>query len=161
MSSSISVQSLSQDDAQQAYPLVKTLCPEATEERWVGFVKSCHERCRDARAAGVMIAKDERGYMVGLYSYVVEEDLTHGRTLEVDHFIAADFVGRGRVPASLRLAMDKQAAALDCQALHVNLNSPMGLGDCYNSTLVCGFREDGHAVEGLRLCKRYAAVGAD
>ena len=159
MNNSITIQSLSRDDAPQAWPLVKTLCPEATEARWCEFVEECHGRGATDNTAGIIVAKDMRGYVVGLYSYVVEEDLTHGRTLEVDHFIAADFVGRGRIPASLRVAMDKQAQALGCQALHVNLAAPQPRDGIPESSLVTGFRNDGHCVEGLRLCKRYDARG--
>lgn len=159
MNNNITVQSLSRDEAPRAWPLVKTLCPETTEARWSEFVEECHGRGLSERTAGIMVAKDARGYVVGLYSYVVEEDLTHGRTLEVDHFIAADFVGRGRIPASLRLAMDKQAAALNCQAVHVNLSGAVTPDAGHGSALVAGFREDGHAVEGLRLCKRVNAGG--
>ena len=160
MNNRITVQSLTREEAQQAFALVKSLCPDISVQRWEDYVETLLAEGGRCGQAGVMIAKDERGYVIGLYSFKVIEDLAHGRTLEVGHFIAADFVGRGRVPLSLRTAMDKQARSMDCQALHVHLPGPGLFGDMGQSSLLGGFRDDGHAVEGLRLCKRFVRENA-
>ena len=50
-----------------------------------------------------MFAAEEHfgGYVYGVCTYVVEEDLLHGLTLKVEHFVTLDFISRTSAAQSL------------------------------------------------------------
>ena len=151
----------------QAFPVVQTIAPDLDVERWRDFaaaVLSVHElESEDRRTGrmgaaprprGIMTVQNARGYIHGLFSYTVEEHLRHGRVLAVENFIVLDLFDMAGAADKLLNAMDSVAEGLGCTAIHTNLpDDYSSLPDYCNWLLTC-FREAGHAVETLRLCKQ-------
>ena len=148
----------------QAFPVVQTIAPDLDVERWRDFAaavlsaqelefgEESTERIEAAlRPRGIMTVQNARGYIHGLFSSTVEEHLRHGRVLAVENFIVFDMAGAAD---ELLNAMDSVAEGLGCTAIHTNLpDDYSSLPDYCNWLLTC-FREAGHAVETLRLCKQ-------
>jgi hypothetical protein len=152
----------------QAFPVVQTIAPDLDVERWRDFaaaVLSVQElESEDGltgrmeaialRPRGIMTVQNERGYIHGLFSYMVEEHLRHGRVLAVENFIVLDLFDMAGAADELLNAMDRVAEDLGCTAIHTNLpDDYSSLPDYCNWLLTC-FREAGHEVETLRLCKQ-------
>ena len=152
----------------QAFPVVQTIAPDLDVERWRDFaaaILSVHElefedkstgrkEAAEPRPRGIMTVQNERGYIHGLFSYTVEEHLRHGRVLDVENFIVLDLFDMAGAADELLNAMDRLAEDLGCTAIHTNLpDDYSSLPDYCNWLLTC-FRESGHEVETLRLCKR-------
>jgi hypothetical protein len=151
----------------QAFPVVQTIAPDLDVERWRDFaaavlavqelefdVGSSARTDTPPHARGIMTVQNARGYIHGLFSYTVEEHLRHGRVLAVENFIVLDLFDMAGAADELLNAMDQVADDLSCTAIHTNLpDDYSSLPDYCNWLLTC-FREAGHAVETLRLCKQ-------
>jgi hypothetical protein len=158
----------------QAFPVVQTIAPDLGVERWRDFaaaiLAAAELESGDAapagapeqgiRPRGIMTVQNARGYIHGLFSYTVEENLRHGRVLEADNFIVLDLFDPAGAAAELLGAMDELAGQLGCSAIHTNLPDDYSSLPGYCNWLLTSFREAGHAVETLRLFKRLGASPA-
>lgn len=139
----------------QAFPVVRAILPDLGVERWRAFAAamiSVGDTMGGPRT-GIMTVQNGRGYIHGLFSYAVEENLHHGRILAVDNFIVHDLFDLPGTATVLLRAMDGIARGLGCSAIHTSLPKPYSsqANDC-GPVMNC-FREEGHAQETLRLCK--------
>ena len=142
----------------QAFPVVRAILPDLGVERWRAFAAAVIDRAQgaaDARVprSGIMTVQNERGYIHGLFSYVTEENLHHGKILSVDNFIVHDLFNLPGAAAALLRAMDGIARGLGCSAIHTNLPQAYSTSADYCNPVLNSFREGGHALETLRLCK--------
>jgi hypothetical protein len=153
----------------QAFPVVQTLAPDLKVERWRAFAAAAlsppggggagEDPARDAgvpRPRGILTVQNGRGYIHGLFSYQVEESLRHGRTLAVENFIVLDLFDLAGAAEALLGGMDRTAQGLACTAIHTTLPDDYAKLSDYCSWVLACFREAGHGVETLRLCKRLA-----
>ncbi len=142
---------LASDRAPQAYPLVNTLRPGLTLDRWLAYVDAMSGGGTDA---GILAAVDTQGYLHGLFAYRIEPDLADGRVLAIENFIAADVCGRDDAGRDLievinRLADDKHCGAIrvsvaqDSPAMVVNPNPTFGR-----------FCREGHSADAVQLRKQ-------
>jgi len=149
----------------QAFPIVQTIAPDLGMERWRAFAAAVIAGDRAGKAAGkttggtaargIMTVQNVRGYIHGLFSYRIQENLRHGRVLAVENFIVLDLFDLAGAAEALLDAMDRTAAGLDCRAIHTSLPDNYSSLPEYCNWLVSCFRESGHTVEILRLCKRF------
>jgi len=142
----------------QAFPVVRAILPELAVERWRAFAAALLDRAQGAPAAsvspaGIMTVQNERGYIHGLFSYSAHEHLHHGRILTVENFVVLDLFNLSGAAAELLRAMDTVARGLGCSAIHTNLPDSFSNLPDYCGTVLSYFRDQGHAVETLRLCK--------
>lgn len=157
---------LGKHQVDQAFPLIQTVAPALDIDRWRRFAAVWIEdparrrTAGDRTAAGIMTVQSERGYIHGLFTYMVTEHLRHGRTLEADNFIVVDLFNTAGAAGALLRAMDQLARTLGCQAIHTNLperyvdrldGQVIGLG---RSPTVGCFGSAGHRIETVRLCKQ-------
>ena len=151
----------------QAFPIVQTIAPDLGMERWRAFAAAvitagdvgAKPDSGASRPRGIMTVQNPRGYIHGLFSYMVQENLRHGRVLSVDNFIVLDLFDLAGAAEALLDAMDRTAAALGCKAIHTSLPDNYSSLPEYCNWLVGCFRESGHTVETLRLCKRFTETG--
>jgi len=157
----------------QAYAVVRTVISDLQVDGWRRFAASLlladddgawPAGSGDADGAGagdratmpsrsIMTVQSDRGYIHGLFSYGVEEHLRHGRILAVDNFMVVDMFNPAGTASLLLRAMDQIAHILGCKAIHATLPaSYTELPEYYNAVLSY-FRNQGHAVDTLRLCK--------
>lgn len=142
----------------QAFPVVRAIHPDLGVERWRAFAAAMLDQTQGAAGPrmprrGIMTVQNERGYIHGLFSYATEENLHHGRILAVDNFIVHDLFNLPGAAAALLRAMDGIARGLGCTAIHTNLPQAYSTSVNYCNPVLNCFREEGHALETLRLCK--------
>ncbi|MGQ9368129.1 hypothetical protein [Azospirillum sp. ST 5-10] len=138
----------------QAFPLVRTIAPELTVERWRAYAGAAIGRRGGAAATrGIMTVQNDRGYIHGLFSYSVEENLRCGRILVVDDFIVLDLFDVAAAASTLLRSMDGLARSLSCRSIHTNFPEADHSLPGYCRTVMAFFRDEGHAAGALRLCK--------
>jgi hypothetical protein len=147
--------SLTSDQAAQAFPLIQTIAPNLTLERWNEFVQRLIDPTGpvQARRAGIVTLQSERGYIHGLFCYTVEVDLQHGHVLSVENFIALDLIEHEAAVRALFDTMEETAYDLGCHAIHVHLPEGLAAVPENRQWLLRILEGAGHAVETLRLCK--------
>lgn len=165
----------------QAYPLICAIAPALTVDRWRAFAAAMIGEGSAAAGpgggarrnagmptgsmpTGIMTVQNANGYLHGLFSYTVEQDLRHGRALVVDNFVVLDLFDLPGAAEVLLHAMDGLARDLGCTAIHTNLpepyaalstqEAPSGTG---SRVLDC-FRGEGHRTETMRLCKAFGGA---
>ncbi len=138
----------------QAFPLVRAIAPELGVERWRAFANAIIiEPAGVVAPSGIMTVQNTQGYIHGLFSYTMDDHLRHGRVLSVNNFIVLDLFDVAAAAGALLKAMDATARSLSCAAIHTNLPEQYAtLPDACDAVLNY-FRDDGHAVETLRLFK--------
>lgn len=133
MSATYQARPLTSHTADMTYPLVQMLQADLTVDRWREFVAEfCAPKsqvasgagCDDIlwmRSRGIIVIANERGYIHGLFSYLVRDDMTDGRVLHVDNVMAVEIVSRAYVLDEMREAMSRLSRNHECQAVHVTL----------------------------------------
>ena len=134
MASTYFARPLTSHTADMTFPLVQMLQADLTLERWREFVSEfCAstsqvkpgEGCEDIlwlRPRGVIVAANERGYIHGLFSYQVRDDMADGRVLHLDNVMAVEIVSRAYVFDTLRDAMSRLATDHECANVYVSLS---------------------------------------
>src|SRR5579872_3946955 len=108
---------LSRDEIRSVYPLIREVVPSLTLPSWLRFARQL-TGLRRAGQCGIVVARREtRMYPCGLFCYRVEDDLTLGKVLMADHFVAIDLLDPGAVLAALVQELDGLAKRLGCQAV--------------------------------------------
>jgi len=141
----------------QAFPIVQTGFPQLGLDRWRRYAQEMigSHGTGDgkvvalpmAQPSGIIVVQIGHGYIHGLFSYQVVNTLHHGRTLQVDLFVAlALFDPRVTVEALLE-EMDRVARQHRCDAIHLSLPKTP------DAPQLARFHELGHQLEGIRLCK--------
>lgn len=143
----------------QAFPLVHTVAPELPLERWRGFAAAMMDPAAPL-PRGIMALQTAQGYIVGLYTWTVGEHLRHGRVLSVENFVVVDIFDLEGAAGSLLRTMEPLAAQHRCGAIHTELPEAFSsLADMANQ-VVGRFRDMGHDLGTLHLCKALEPVGA-
>jgi len=144
----------------QAYPLVRAIAPDLPVERWRAFAMALiGPSARPAAPAGIMTVQNERAYIHGLFSYAAREDLRFGQILSVDNFVVLDLFNLPDAASSLIQSMEALARALDCTAIHTALPESYADSSGHVHSMLGFFRDAGHDVDGVRLCKALARDG--
>ncbi|WP_240626441.1 hypothetical protein [Thalassospira lohafexi] len=124
---------LTSHTADMTYPLVQMLQADLTFDRWCEFVAECcsptseivpGEGCEDIlwlRSRGIIVVANERGYIHGLFSYQVHDDMADGRVLHLDNVMTVEIVSRPYVLDAMREAMTRLAAEHQCGNVYVSL----------------------------------------
>ena len=105
---------LHRGQAALALPLVRTLRPGLTLEEWESYLDLLDEAqsddVEDSCLAGVVAVRDQNGYLHGIFTYTVVEDIVHGRALQVENLVAVDMLGRDTSACMMIKEMDRIAA---------------------------------------------------
>lgn len=146
------VQSLTENQLSQAYPLIQAVAPKLALQDWLAYGRSlCASN--PARPGGVAAAFGGDGYIYGVLSYWTEADLRHGPTLIVDNMVALDLIDRNGVIDALIGASDRIARQHGCNFVHVILSPARDGAGEYGDSLIAPLRRAGHEVDGVRLCR--------
>lgn len=137
--------------APQAFPLVNSLNADLTLEAWLDYVEAMNSG-GDAET-GIMAAVDDQGYLHGLFAYRVEPDLTDGRVLDIENFVAADVAGRDDAGRDLVEVINKLAEDKQCGAISVSLSQKRAAILVNPSPIYGRFSRDGLAADAVRLKK--------
>lgn len=159
----------------QAYPLVCAIAPGLGVDQWRAFAAALldsatmggnaknggrNEGRNDGlpAARGIMTVQNAQGYMHGLFSYAVELQLLHGRTLCVDNFVVLDLFDVAGPAETLLQAMEGLARRLGCAAIHTTLPDRYMQRDTRRNPIPDCFRTEGHRQETVRFCKDLVVV---
>ncbi len=115
------VRPLDEAEIPRAYPLVQSVSPYLTLDRWVEYARSLRSRGKKDSGDGIMSALNPQGYIFGIYCHVLEPDAVSGQILRVSNFAAANLCDPGDVVGPLIDSMSIIARARHCGAIHVDL----------------------------------------
>jgi len=148
----------------QAFPVVQTRYPKLGIDQWRAFAAEMVDgeadgknivAMRTARPVGIVVAQIGHGYIHGLFAFQVVHDLSHGRTLQVDLFIALNLFDPVSVADALLQEMERVARQHRCDAIHLSLPEKP------DPAQMTRIEEFGHHLEGIRLCKSLVRVAAE
>lgn len=149
------------DRVMQAYPLLQASEPSLTLERWQEFAEGRSNTGNGKTGngktgcnCGIIAVESENGYLHGLFTFDIAEDLTLGRTLFIDNIVVADLVRRRPVVEAMIDKIEALAAAHDCRAqrIHLSEDNPIAASDRPN--LVELFVSRGNEITNLGLSKQ-------
>lgn len=144
---------LAAHEVDQAYPLIRTVCPAADLEAWRRFAAQ-RLAAGSGSGNGILIIRNEQDCIVGAAAFQLSHDLLHGPILYADHFCAIDIIDQANVARALEGGIEKIARRHGCTAVHTTIASS---GDPHEDGWLCSvLHERGHRVEGLHLCKLIA-----
>jgi hypothetical protein len=150
---------LTAQTADMTYPLVQMLKVDMSFDRWRAFVdqyclpvgKGSVGGTTDSndilwqRQRGIIVIANERGYIHGLFSYYVRDDMTDGLVLHVDNVMAVEIVSGDYVLDAMRDAMSRLASVHACSNVYVSLGEP-------DDRLRAYFSRAGYAPRKVRYC---------
>ena len=115
---SVSIQQITRDRIDQAYPLARLARPSLSLDRWR---RLCAGADDDPSATmvprGALLLLDRAGWIRGLCSYRVESGAARIPRLSVDIFALAALFGREELCGRMMEALQRIAMAHGCQAI--------------------------------------------
>ncbi|MBR9901254.1 MAG: hypothetical protein GYB19_14505 [Rhodospirillales bacterium] len=150
---------LTAQTADMTYPLVQMLKVDMSFDRWRAFVDQyCMPVAAGSldanadrddilwqRQRGIIVVANERGYIHGLFSYYVRDDMADGVVLHVDNVIAVEIVTGDYVLDAMRDAMARLADLHECRNVYVSLGEVEGRLQSY-------FTKSGFVPSKVRYC---------
>ena len=151
-----------------AFPVVQSSYPKLGLERWRDYARAMLAGGVDtagmamagaaggdpkvvtmphAQPAGIVVAQIGQGYIHGLFTYQVANNLCHGRVLQVDVFVALSLFDPTAAAEALLAEVERVARQHRCDAIHLSLPS-LPDGDIKERIQATGLHP-----EGVRLCK--------
>lgn len=147
------VSHLTPAEVDQAFALIQLEAPELSLAAWRQFVRSAgggKPPSSKPASTGLVAVKDSRGYVAGCCAYRRTRSFRHGAALLVDCFVALDFLHTQGAADHLLRHLEQTAALLGCSAIEITLARQ-------ETRLIDQFRAEGHALEGVLLCKTLPA----
>jgi hypothetical protein len=148
---------LSRDQVAQAFPLVQAILPGTSLARWTDFARR-HTLERGER--GIMTVQNQTGYILGLFTHEVQDELSLGRALVANNIMVADFPGREQTLNALIDAMQMLANLRRCAAISAALDSAAGVAPP-GTWVLSRFLEAGFLASGPRQCHKSLTPARD
>lgn len=139
MSEAYQAHPLTSQTADMTYPLVQMMLVDMSFDRWRAFVdryclpvgdgqvpsdisnKNTANPILWQRQRGIVVFSNERGYIHGLFSYYVRDDMSDGLVLHVDNVMAVEIVAGAHVFDAMRDAMTRLVQDHKCANVYVSL----------------------------------------
>ncbi|MBM4073885.1 MAG: hypothetical protein FJ271_33945 [Planctomycetes bacterium] len=138
----------------RAYPLVRNILPCISLERWSEFAKP-HLAARSPKwPRGLMTIQNAAGYILGLFSFEVRDDLHSDRTLLVDNVIVPDMPGHELIWTAIVTTSETLALMNGCRAIRIGLAGDLDPIDRDRTWLVSSLAKAGYVIEGVRATRR-------
>lgn len=113
----ITVQMLAPDQIRSVYPLIRQAVPALDLPGWQRFARGLVHPRRPELGGIVVATRLPRPFPCGLFCYRQERDLTHGKVLIGEHFVALDLLEPDIVLAALVAELDALAKRFGCDAV--------------------------------------------
>jgi hypothetical protein len=149
---------LSREEIMAVYPLVREAVPTLDLPSWLRFARRLTGSRRGEQCGIVAASREGRTFPSGLFCYRVQDDLTLGRVLVADHFVAIDLLDPGAVLAALVEQLDELAHRLGCTAVRSLVHG--GTPDTAESLDAAGHRREDAMLLLKRLRKASRKHGA-
>jgi hypothetical protein len=111
------IETLGRERLSAVYPLVREAVPTLNLAGWLRYARPLSASRRGAQCGIVTARREGRSFPCGLFCYRVDEDLSLGRILVADHFVAIDLLDPGAVLDALVEELDGLARRLECKAV--------------------------------------------
>jgi hypothetical protein len=138
----------------QAFPLVRSLVPGITLGRWNAFVRPQLAVHSAAWPHGLMTIQNHKGYILGLFSFEVRNDLYESRTLCVDNIVVPNIPGRDLIWIAVAGATEQLAKMNGCRAIRAGMTEELGADSDDRSWVGSSLRRSGYELVGVRAFKR-------
>jgi hypothetical protein len=113
----IDVQMLAPDQVRSVYPLIRQAVPTLDLAGWQRFARTVIHPRRPELGGIVVATRPPRPFPCGLFCYRQEQDLTRGKVLVAEHFVALDLLEPDLVLAALVNELDTLARRFGCAAV--------------------------------------------
>jgi len=142
----------------QAFPLVRSILPDTSLTRWTDFARA-HTLDRSERTArGIMMACNQAGYIAGLFTHEIRDELALGRTLAIASLMVADFPGRDATVGYLIEGMDALANLRGCAAISASLDIALSDGPPTGAWAMHRFVLAGFSAAGTNQCRKVLRI---
>lgn len=132
-------------EADQAYPLVRTIAPEVSLDGWLDYVA---RRCREGGLLGLF---GDDGALIGLASHRFGQRLRHGRVLALDDFVTFELTHAAPGRAALMQGAEDLARSLGCTGIEIRTGA-RGFAD-FGSAKASGWLALGLALDSVIFVK--------
>jgi hypothetical protein len=146
------IETLAREQLAAVYPLVREAVPSLGLTNWLRFARPLTGPRRSGQCGIVTARRAGRSFPCGLFCYRVDDDLTLGRVLVADHFVAVDLLDPGAVLAALVDDLDRLAHQLECKAVRSLVHG--GTRDVADSLDAAGHRPEDASLLLKRLPRR-------
>ena len=113
----IDIQMLAPDQVRSVFPLIRQAVPTLDLSAWLRFARPLIHPRRPELGGIVVATRPPRPFPSGLFCYRQERDLTHGKILVAEHFVALDLLDPDHVLAALVNELDTLAKRFGCKAV--------------------------------------------
>jgi hypothetical protein len=113
----IDVHTLALDQVRSVYPLIRQVVPTLDLAGWQRFARTVIHPRRLEQGGIVVATRPPRPFPCGLFCYRQEQDLTRGKVLVAEHFVALDLLEPDLVLAALVNELDALAKRFGCAAV--------------------------------------------
>lgn len=139
----------------QAFPLVRTILPDTSLARWTDFARA-HTLDRGDR--GIMVGSNQAGYIAGLFTHEIRDELALGRTLAIGSLMVADFPGRAGTVDYLIDGMEALANLRGCAAISASLDIVLFEGPPTGAWALQRFVKAGFMASGANQCRKVLRI---
>jgi hypothetical protein len=147
MSRELQAKSLTKEDVDRAFGLIRSAGGEFTLARWRRYAGQLIRR--GPANCGLLAVENSRGTIQGLCSYRMVSTPEGDRHCVVESIVALDLIDEGEVTAGLLQAIELIARRLGAQALSVSLP----YRSCVGGSLLARLDSAGMRIDRLRLLK--------
>lgn len=113
----IDVKMLAPDQVRSVFPLIRQIVPTLDLAGWQRFARSVIHPRRPELGGIVVATRPPRPFPCGLFCYRQEHDLTRGKVLVAEHFVALDLLDPDHVLSALVAELDGLARRFGCAAV--------------------------------------------
>lgn len=142
---------LDEGEIDKAFALIRSSNPNVPLTRWRSFTSGLLGAA--AGRAGAIGVHNSAGYLHGLCTYHVTEDLSHYRVLVAQNVVALDILGGRDAAHALRRELESTARAFQCYAVHLMHDVRDGVEVRHAQPLYRVFVDHGHRVDAVRTSK--------
>lgn len=134
------IETLGREQLAAVYPLVREAVPSLSLTSWLRFARPLTGSRRGTHCGIVTARREGRSFPCGLFCFRVDDDLTLGRVLVADHFVAVDLLDPGAVLTALVEELERLAHRLECKAVRSLVHG--GIRDVADSLDAAGHRPE-------------------
>ena len=145
---------LTRESVVQAFPLVCNVLPQVTLKQWVGFARPHMMVGWQTMPRGLMTVQNDDGYILGLFSFEVRDDLTETRILWANNIIVPNIPGRDVVWATLVGAIDGLAKTNRCHAVRAGLADTLVRAGSDRRWVTTSLEKAGYSFDGVQGFRR-------
>lgn len=145
---------LEHERIRQAFPLVQSVLPNTSLLRWTEFARGQIPEGKGSTERGIVVAENQPGYIVGLFTHQTRDELALGRTLAIGNLLVPDFPGREQAVAYVIDGIEVMANLRGCNAVTVDLDIAFADGTPTSGWSLPIFERNNFLAIGASQCRK-------